>query len=327
MPTLETMTDRSPAQPPRGRFSDAPEPAYLQRILREKMPLSHNVDPRLREALEHLLENPGSLARPLLARRMALAFGLPLDQADELAVSLEYFHTASLVFDDLPCMDDADQRRNVACVHLAFGESQAILAALALINRGYALLWHTMASGPQTTRSFASDYVEQNLGTEGLLNGQSLDLNYGSLPHDGETTERIAFGKTVSLIRLSLVLPAILGGASPSEIRLLERIARHWGFAYQILDDLKDVLNSTAETGKTGARDAMLDRPNVSLSIGTGPALHRLAQFIRIGHLSLTRLLRERPEIRFLEELRIDLERQLAVLQQAHAAQGERGDA
>ena len=68
-------------------------------------------------------------------------------------------------------------------------------------------------------------YIEQRLGVEGLLNGQSLDLHYSTLPHTRETTERIARGKTVSLIRLTLVLPAMLGGAPAREIQLLERIA------------------------------------------------------------------------------------------------------
>ncbi len=327
MPTLESTMERSVLKPPSARVFDAPARAKLQAMLLEQMPLSANVDPRLREALEHLLENPGSLSRPRLAMRTAMAYGLAEKQACDLAVALEYFHTASLVFDDLPCMDDAAQRRNVACVHLAFGESQAILAALALVNRAYALLWRTIASGPGSRLSTAADYVEENLGTEGLLNGQSLDLNYGSLPHDGETTERIAYGKTVSLIRLSLVLPAILGDAGDTEVHLLERVARYWGFAYQVLDDLKDVLESSGETGKTGGRDAVLDRPNVSLSIGTEPAIRRLTQFIRIGDRSLMRLLRERPELVFLEELRNDLERQLASLQARYDFEIERGRA
>ena len=93
-------------------------------------------------------------------------------------------------------------------------------------------------------------YIEQRLGVAGLLNGQSLDLHYSALPHNRETTERIAHGKTVSLIRLTLVLPAMLGGAPPREVQLIERISACWGLGYQIVDDLKDVLQEPRRNGK-----------------------------------------------------------------------------
>src|ERR1035441_3461153 len=144
---------------------------------------------------------------------------------------LEYFHTASLLFDDLPCMDDAQERRGVPCAHVVFGQAGAILAALALINRAYALTWSAVARTPQRQQPQALAYLERRLGVGGLLNGQSLDLHYFGLPHTRQMTDRIAQGKTVSLIRLTLVLPAMLGQASSRDIHLLERIALCWGLA------------------------------------------------------------------------------------------------
>jgi len=143
------------------------------------------------------------------------------------------------------------------------------------------------------------------------LNGQSLDLHYSRLPHTRETTERIARGKTVSLIQLTLVLPAILGGAAEREIQLLERIALYWGLSYQIVDDLKDVLQSTAEAGKTVARDALLDRPNIASAIGTLAAIERLTRLMRLGDKVLSRLLIARPGLAFLARLRCDLHHEL----------------
>jgi geranylgeranyl pyrophosphate synthase len=205
-------------------------------------------------------------------------------------------------------MDNASQRRGVACVHLAHGESSAILAALALINRGYGLIWQAVCGSTPDRQSHALAYIERRLGVEGLLNGQSLDLHYSALRHDCETTERVARGKTVSLIRLALVLPAILGGASEDELRRLERIALHWGLSYQIVDDLKDLLQSTAEAGKTVARDMALDRPNIAVAIGIPGAVERLHRLIHLGDRTLRRLLIVRPAISFLEQLRRDLE-------------------
>jgi geranylgeranyl pyrophosphate synthase len=208
------------------------------------LPLPATLDPHFEEALRHVLDHPGSLVRPRMVFQIAIAYGLDADNAKDLAIALEYFHTASLLFDDLPCMDNASERRGVPCVHVAFGEAGAILAALALINRAYALSWRAASGSAQEIQRHALGYLERCLGLDGVLNGQSLDLHYATLPHDRKTTERIAQGKTVSLIRLPLVLPAMLGGASAREIQLLERIAMYWGLSYQIVDDLKDVLQS-----------------------------------------------------------------------------------
>lgn len=194
---------------------------------------------------------------------------------------------------------------------MEFGEAGAILSALALINRAYALTWQAVADCPFAGGRHVLSYIEKRLGVEGLLNGQSLDLHYSSLPHTRETTEIIARGKTVSLIRLTLVLPAMLGGAPVREIQLLERIAVCWGLGYQIIDDLKDVLQSASETGKTAARDELLDRPNIASAIGICGAVERLERLMRAGDFTLHHLLARRPALSFLSQLRSDLESEL----------------
>src|ERR1035437_7354689 len=101
--------------------------------------LPDTLDPHFEEALRHVLDNPGSLVRPRLVYEDAMAYGLDPAHAQDLAIALEYFHTASLLFDDLPCMDNAQERRGAPCAHIVFGEAGAILSALALINRAYGL--------------------------------------------------------------------------------------------------------------------------------------------------------------------------------------------
>jgi geranylgeranyl diphosphate synthase, type II len=271
------------------------------------LPLPVTLEPHLREALGQVLRNPGSLIRPEIVTEISLGYGLSETDATDLAIGLEYFHTASLLFDDLPSMDDAVERRGLPCVHLEFGDAGAILAALALINRAYALIWRGVSTSLPERRSIALAYLERHLGVDGLLNGQSMDLHYAALPHDRQTTEQIAMGKTVSLIRLTLVLPAILGGAPHSELRMLERIALYWGLSYQIVDDLKDVLQSSAEAGKTVSRDLSLDRPNVALVIGVGGAVERLTRLIDLGDRMFRRLIAVRPGVSVLQNLRTEL--------------------
>ena len=290
---------------------DDPSAAALRNAFRESLPLPSPLDPVFEQALRHVLMNPGSMIRPRMVLRVASAYDLDGEAAHNVAIALEYFHTASLIFDDLPCMDNAVERRGATCIHVEFGEASAILSALALINRAYALMWRAVAACPMEVRCRGTNYLEKRLGVEGLLNGQSLDLHYSALPHTLETTERIARGKTVSLIRLTLVLPAILAGAPAREIQLLERIAVCWGLGYQILDDLKDVLQSATETGKTAARDQLLDRPNVAAAIGICAAVERLERLMAIGDRTLQSLLNRRPALAFLSKLRSDLEGEL----------------
>ncbi|HUX44869.1 MAG TPA: polyprenyl synthetase family protein [Terracidiphilus sp.] len=285
---------------------------YLADRFRGSLPLPAHLDPQFEAALRHVLDNPGSLVRPRMVLQVAEAYGLETGRAHDLAIALEYFHTASLLFDDLPCMDNALERRGAACVHVEHGETGAILSALALINRAYALTWRALAGCPPEWQPAVMAYLEQRLGVEGLLNGQSMDLNYSTLPHTHETTERIARGKTVSLIRLTLVLPAMLAAAPARDQQLLERIALCWGLGYQIVDDLKDILQGSGDSGKTASRDELLDRPNTAAVMGVDGAVARLNRLLRLGDHALARLLARRPALEFLARLRADLQAELA---------------
>jgi geranylgeranyl diphosphate synthase type II len=302
-------------------------PKQLRAAFGGSLPLPNDLEPKIESALRYVLENPGSLVRPQIVMQMSLAYGSSEKSASDLAIALEYFHTASLLFDDLPCMDNATQRRGIPCVHLIFGESGAILTALALINRAYALAWRAVSSCSPAQQSRGFAYIERYLGVGGLLNGQSLDLNFGALPDNQETTERIALGKTVSLIRLSVVLPAMLGGAPAHHVRLLERIAVCWGLSYQILDDLKDLLQSEGEAGKTVARDLSLVRPNTALAIGIPRANERLRRLIRLGDRALRCLLTRRPDLSFLEDLGNNLRNEAARLPERVYEREARGQA
>lgn len=291
---------------------DELDAGFFSETFSTSLSLPAALEPDFEGALRHVLDHPGSLVRPRLVFQMATAYGLDAEPARQLAVALEYFHTASLLFDDLPCMDNASERRGVPCTHVLFGEEGAILTALALINRAYALTWRAVAGCPQSRQMKAMSFIESCLGVAGLLNGQSFDLHYSSLPRTMETTQRIARGKTVSLIRLTLVLPAMLGGASVRELQQIERISTFWGLGYQIVDDLKDVLQSAAQTGKTSARDMELDRPNIAAVIGISGAVLRLTRLIDLGDRVLGSLVVGRPELEFLERLRAELQAELA---------------
>ena len=124
-------------------------------------------------------------------------------------------------------------------------------------------------------------------------------------------------GKTVSLIRLALVLPAIVGHARAAEIHLLDRLAVFWGLSYQTLDDLKDVLNGDELYGKTAARDAFLDRPNLALTIGVPESFERIDRLMNLACRAITRLVERRARLAFLREMRGQFNKEIANLSEA----------
>jgi geranylgeranyl pyrophosphate synthase len=117
----------------------------------------------------------------------------------------------------------------------------------------------------------------------------------------------------------------MLGGASARDLQQIERISVFWGLAYQIVDDLKDVLQCEGQTGKTSTRDALLGRPNIVSAIGVRGAVQRLTRFIDLGDKVLRGLLASRPELEFLERLRGELQQELARVTRDSFALAERG--
>jgi len=248
------------------------------------------------------LTSPGALTRLRLGLIAGEALGLPGVTTRPLATSLEYFHTASLLLDDLPCMDDATLRRGRPCAHLVHGEGSTILGALAFINRGYRLAWEAIATAPEARRASAADHIEHCLGCAGILDGQCLDLHFSASDRSPRAVLRVALGKTVALLRLSLLTPALLASASPLEQRLLNRLSVSWGLAYQITDDFCDQ-SPVASSGKTPGRDSGRGRPNLVLAVGRPAAAARLLRLLTQMETTFVQLLSIRPGWRALAPL------------------------
>ncbi len=279
-----------------------PLPQRLRVAFQTQLPGPRDLEPHLASAIDQTLRHPGNMIRAELAFRLGRSYDLPDASSEFFAVAVEYFHTASLIFDDLPCMDDAVLRRGSECVHRAWGEGTAILSALAFVNRAYGLLWKAVADAPPEVRGRAMAYVEQHLGVAGLLNGQSRDLHLQDHGRHAQVYRQIAIGKTASLIRLALVVPAMAGGASQREICLLERLSVAWGLCYQILDDLKDILHTSEKGGKTPARDAEMQRPNLAIAIGMEASLRRAQRLVRMSDRVIARLSEHRARLGFLAD-------------------------
>ena len=207
----------------------------------------------LRDACEYALLNGGKRFRPALVFMIANALGHGVD-VSQAAMGIEFFHTASLIADDLPCMDNDDERRNKPTTHRVYGESVALLATYVLISAGYACLAKNAHLIRQSTHPFAkqSDHIcvlalenaTYNTGLCGATGGQFLDL----VPPDLSlaTVKEVLHKKTVTLFEISFVLGWLFGGGNLDQLDLVKKSAAHFGMAFQIADDLDDMAQDLA---------------------------------------------------------------------------------
>jgi len=272
---LAEPSGRPPASPSPLQLVDPEALDLLRHRLASVLDPAGDLDPALAGVVRDTLDTPGSLWRPQLAWAIGRAHGLDVARALDLALGVECFHVASLLFDDLPAMDDSSRRRGRPAAHVVHGDGAAILAALAFVHRGYRFVWAAFGDAPAELRAEAGERVEAALGLAGILDGQARDLGLARRRLATlEEIERAARGKTEPLLRLALELPALAGGADASRLDALSRLAAHWGLAYQILDDLEDLgASGGAETAET---DAGRGRPNLAVALGVRGALRRL---------------------------------------------------
>lgn len=273
----------------------------LSTALLEHAPSGPLVERHLNAAIAVTVLRPGKLVRPTLAYATMRAHGAEEDASLGVATAVEYFHLASLLLDDLSCMDDAVTRRGAACVHRVHGEATAILAALAFINRAYALIGFALATQPGLVRIQAQACLDACLGTAGLVGGQARDLRFGGSARTVREVSRIALGKTGAMLSLSLLLPALLAAPTPGEQRNLGAVCIYWSLAFQALDDVQDVLGSTITSGKTTDRDRALDRPNLALVLGVPAARGRMMRLLAQSERAVQRLTQARARWSYLE--------------------------
>ncbi|MGD2169388.1 MAG: polyprenyl synthetase family protein [Chlamydiota bacterium] len=207
-------------------------------------------DSKLRQACEYALNSGGKRFRPLLVLSVADALGNGYNVLDS-ALCIEFFHTASLIADDLPCMDDETKRRSKPTVHLVYGESVALLASYTLIAAAYEKI-HTNAEQLKEVigedkaykiSAKALQLVSNLAGLNGATHGQFIDL----FPPDNslETLRKVIYQKTVTLFEISFYLGWLFGGGDTEKLPLVKTCAYHLGMAFQIADDLNDLDHPT----------------------------------------------------------------------------------
>lgn len=247
----------------------------LERRLGELLPAGRESDVVARAMREATLA-PGKRIRPLLM--LLAASDLGASDRDpallDLACTVEMIHAASLILDDIPCMDDAQLRRGRPTLHRQFGESVAILAAVALLSRAYAVA--AEAPGlPGEQRAAAVTTLARAVGLQGLVQGQFLDVSEGSHARSVEAILATNELKTSVLFGATLELAALAAGADARATEALSNFAQELGQAFQLIDDLADGVSGT---GKDLHQDA--GKSTLVATLGERAVRERLAEHL-----------------------------------------------
>lgn len=226
--------------------------AEIEKVLNAYLPVEENYQRRIMEAMNYSVQAGGKRLRPMLMQETYRLFGGRGQVVEPFMAAIEMIHTYSLVHDDLPAMDNDEYRRGKKTTHAMFGEAMGILAGDALLNYAYETALRAFNMSVEHIRiAKALQVLSHKAGIYGMVGGQTVDI---LAEQDGDLTkEKLDFIyrlKTGALIEASMVIGAILAGATKNEQKLIEQAASLVGIAFQIQDDILDVTSTMEVLGK-----------------------------------------------------------------------------
>ena len=223
----------------------------IEEILREYLPEETGFQKTVIEAMNYSLLAGGKRLRPMLMKECYTLFGGNGNVIKPFMAAMEMIHTYSLVHDDLPAMDNDEYRRGRKTTHVVYGEAMGILAGDGLLNYAFETACKafdedlTNPAIPKALRLLAG-----RAGIYGMIGGQTVDVQSEGQPLSREKLDFIYRLKTGALIEASMMIGAVLAGASEQEVQVMEKVAADVGLAFQIQDDILDVTSTTEQLGK-----------------------------------------------------------------------------
>ncbi len=294
---------------------DAPLDAFLadcqtriQAALDRHLPSADTHPTRLHQAMRYATLGGGKRIRPLLVYAAGKAVGAAPARLDSAACAVEFIHAYSLVHDDLPAMDDDDLRRGRPTCHRAFDEATAILAGDALQTQAFHVLAHSAELDlPASARLQMIETLAMASGSRGMAGGQAIDLAAVGQTLNIAQLEDMHIHKTGALIRASVLLGALCTDElDATRVEKLDHYAKFIGLAFQIQDDILDVIGDTATLGKAAGADDARDKPTYPALLGLAGARERAAELLADAHNSLADFGAEADPLRGLADYAIN---------------------
>lgn len=224
----------------------------IENILVSFLPPKEGKQKIIMEAMEYSLMAGGKRLRPMLMQETYRLFGGNSSVVEPFMAAMEMIHTYSLVHDDLPAMDDDDYRRGRKTTHIVYGEDMGILAGDALLNYAFETAASAFETFPEQAASIgrALAILARKAGIYGMIGGQVVDVKETGHAVTEDTLQFIYKLKTGALIEASMMIGAVLAGAGGPDLQKVEAIASNVGFAFQVQDDILDVVSTDEELGK-----------------------------------------------------------------------------
>ena len=236
----------------------------------------------MHKAMRYSLFAGGKRLRPILCLAAAESVGGKIPAAMPLACALECIHTYSLIHDDLPCMDDDDLRRGKPTSHKVFGEGVAVLAGDALLTHAFELA----ARVPGWPRYSVADIIRELArasGSKALIAGQVVDLECEGKKVSPAQLKYIHQNKTAALICSSIRLGAMSGNASSADLKTLTRFGQALGLAFQVIDDILDITQTSEQLGKSAGKDLKAEKATYPAILGMDKAKKEAARLTRLA--------------------------------------------
>ena len=252
--------------------------ALIDAALHRFIPSEVTSPATIHKAMRHSMFAGGKRLRPILCLAAAEACGGDLETAMPAACAVECLHTYTLIHDDLPCMDDDDFRRGVPTCHKVYGEGIAVLAGDAL----QALAFQLLAQVPSNLNYNVGHFVSELAITSGslhLIGGQVMDLEGEGKKLPLADLRYVHESKTAALLTTSIKLGGMCVGASPEQVRALHTFGWDTGLAFQIIDDILDVTQTTEKLGKSAGKDLTSEASRDEAHRLTNEAMQALAVF------------------------------------------------
>ena len=237
-------------------------------------------------AMRYAVFAGGKRLRPVLCLAAAEACGGEVSNALAPACALELMHTYSLVHDDLPAMDDDDLRRGRPTCHKVYGEGMAVLCGDALLTEAFIVLAKTPAAKRYGTRDYIAELAETG-GSRKLIGGQVMDLEGEGKKLTKRDLVRIHEAKTAALLTSSLRLGAMTANATPAKLEALTSFGYNLGLAFQVIDDILDVTQSTEVLGKTAGKDQAVEKATYPAIIGLDASRKEAAKLTKAAMAAL----------------------------------------
>ena len=282
--------------------------AHIETIIERYLPVEDNYNSIVKEAMNYSVNAGGKRLRPMLMEEVYRLFGGQEELVEPFMVAQEMIHTYSLVHDDLPCMDNDEYRRGRKTTHVVYGEGMAVLAGDALLNYAF----ETASKAFDMTQDLchvaeAIKILAKKAGIHGMIGGQTADILAEGYESEKVTKELLLYiheNKTAALIQSSMMIGAILAGATKEQITNIEKIGYNIGIAFQIQDDILDIEGSFEELGKPIGSDQKNDKVTYVTLMG----LEKAKEDVAILSEEAVALLRGLPyQNTFLEELILNL--------------------